>query len=421
MKNLNLINPERRLGGHDFCGVNHANQTEVQTDNLSVSGRSEVSMTLDEQPGNHPVITPLSPCNHPLLPKQKSGKSLIRIGKNVAESHVRKYAGASRVWKYAAMVVLMVTLGVEMWADITLKYMADMPSDWWTPSTSVTMTQSSTNTNRYYYEVSLTSGTTYGFCIYEGNDIYKANVTAKSNEKVQLYKYKDDGTHRVSYTPSSTGTHIFTYDSGTKEIYVGPKSGETIKIAYDVASDHDDWSNLNNYTSAMTESGENYYVDIDLTAVKYYMFVQIKNGDNSYAYWRGSSAVTIDGNPVSVYHYESNAFTQTHKINFTPSAAGKYRFTWNHRYKTIKIQRLYKVTYNANGGSGTLPADSYHLSGSTVTVASNSGPVSKSNYSFGGWNTNNSGSGTNYTAGSGTFTMPASNKPFTPNGRRALH
>ena len=118
MKNLNLINPERRLGGHDFCGVNHANQTEVQTDNLSVSGRSEVSMTLDEQPGNHPVITPLSPCNHPLLPKQKSGKSLIRIGKNVAESHVRKYAGASRVWKYAAMVVLMLCLGVgEMWAD----------------------------------------------------------------------------------------------------------------------------------------------------------------------------------------------------------------------------------------------------------------------------------------------------------------
>ena len=118
MKNLNLINQERRLGGHDFCGVNHANQTEVQTDNLSVSGRSEVSMTLDEQPGNHPVITPLSPRNHPLLPKQKSGKSLIRIGKNVAESHVRKYAGASRVWKYAAMVVLMLCLGVgEMWGD----------------------------------------------------------------------------------------------------------------------------------------------------------------------------------------------------------------------------------------------------------------------------------------------------------------
>ncbi len=118
MKNLNLINPERQLGGHDFCGVNHANQTEVQTDNLSVSGRSEVSMTLDEQPCNHPVITPLSPRNHPLLPKQKSGKSLIRIGKNVAESHVRKYAGASRVWKYAAMVVLMVTLGVgNVWGD----------------------------------------------------------------------------------------------------------------------------------------------------------------------------------------------------------------------------------------------------------------------------------------------------------------
>ncbi len=412
MKNLNLINPERRLGGHDFCGVNHANQTEVQTDNLSVSGRSEVSMTLDEQPGNHPVITPLSPSNHPLLPKQKSGKSLIRIGKNVAESHVRKYAGASRVWKYAAMVVLMVTLGVgEMWADITFYYMADMPSSWWTPSNSVTMTQSSTNTNRYYSEVSLTSGKTYGFCIHEGSDVYKNNSTASTNEKFQLYKYGIDNENRSNYVPSTTGTYIFTYDSGTKEIYIGPKSGAKIKIAYDVASGHDDWSNLNNYTDELTQDGtsENYYIDLDLSAQKYYMFVQIKIGDNSYAYWRGTSAITIDGNPASVYHYESNQHTSKDKLNFTPSAATRYRFIWNHRYKTIKIQRLYQVSYNANGGSGAVPSSTYHLSGSTVTVA-DKGALDKSNYSFAGWNTNNSGSGTNYAAGSGTFTMPASNK-----------
>ena len=412
MKNLNLINPERRLGGHDFCGVNHANQTEVQIDNLSVSGRSEVSMTLDEQPGNHPVITPLSPSNHPLLPKQKSGKSLIRIGKNVAESHVRKYAGASRVWKYAAMVVLMVTLGVgEMWADITFYYMADMPSSWWTPSNSVTMTQSSTNTNRYYSEVSLTSGKTYGFCIHEGSDVYKNNSTASTNEKFQLYKYGIDNENRSNYVPSTTGTYIFTYDSGTKEIYIGPKSGAKIKIAYDVASGHDDWSNLNNYTDELTQDGtsENYYIDLDLSAQKYYMFVQIKIGDNSYAYWRGTSAITIDGNPASVYHYESNQHTSKDKLNFTPSAATRYRFIWNHRYKTIKIQRLYQVSYNANGGSGAVPSSTYHLSGSTVTVA-DKGALDKSNYSFAGWNTNNSGSGTNYAAGSGTFTMPASNK-----------
>jgi len=59
----------------------------------------------------------------------------------------------------------------------------------------------------------------------------------------------------------------------------------------------------------------------------------------------------------------------------------------------------YTVTYNVNGGSGTAPAAQTVNKGASVTLASGSG-LSKSGYSFGGWNTNTAGTGTNYSAGS---------------------
>ena len=69
----------------------------------------------------------------------------------------------------------------------------------------------------------------------------------------------------------------------------------------------------------------------------------------------------------------------------------------------------YKVTYDANGAtSGTAPTDATsYTSGTTVTVKSNSGNLAKTGYTFGGWNTKSDGTGTNYTAGSGTFTITA--------------
>jgi len=59
----------------------------------------------------------------------------------------------------------------------------------------------------------------------------------------------------------------------------------------------------------------------------------------------------------------------------------------------------YTVTYNPNGGSGTIPDSQTVQSGSSVQLRSGSG-LSKSSFIFGGWNTNTSGTGTNYSAGS---------------------
>ncbi|GHU01046.1 hypothetical protein FACS1894147_00150 [Spirochaetia bacterium] len=59
----------------------------------------------------------------------------------------------------------------------------------------------------------------------------------------------------------------------------------------------------------------------------------------------------------------------------------------------------YTVSYVANGGSGIAPASQTVNSGSSVTVAGQ-GSLSRTGCTFNGWNTNSSGTGTAYPAGS---------------------
>ena len=63
------------------------------------------------------------------------------------------------------------------------------------------------------------------------------------------------------------------------------------------------------------------------------------------------------------------------------------------------------VTYNINGGSGTAPTDNNEYDENDVVTVLGQNDITKTGYTFGGWNTNSSGTGTNYTAGTGTFTI----------------
>jgi uncharacterized repeat protein (TIGR02543 family) len=63
----------------------------------------------------------------------------------------------------------------------------------------------------------------------------------------------------------------------------------------------------------------------------------------------------------------------------------------------------YTVTFDINGGRGTVPAKQTVYNGTEITLPGGSG-LSKTNYAFVGWNTNNSGTGTTYYAGS-SFTV----------------
>lgn len=85
--------------------------------------------------------------------------------------------------------------------------------------------------------------------------------------------------------------------------------------------------------------------------------------------------------------------------------AGKAKVTQNVEW-TIE----YKVIYNGNGSTGgTVPIDSNkYLPSATVTVLGNLENLVKTNYTFGGWNTNIYGSGTNYMKDE-TFKMGTTN------------
>jgi Listeria-Bacteroides repeat domain (List_Bact_rpt). len=71
----------------------------------------------------------------------------------------------------------------------------------------------------------------------------------------------------------------------------------------------------------------------------------------------------------------------------------------------------YTVTYDANGGSGSVPIDnSSYREGDNVSVRS-ADTLKKSNYAFKGWSTNSDGIGTLYSEVM-TFTMGSSNVTF---------
>ena len=64
-----------------------------------------------------------------------------------------------------------------------------------------------------------------------------------------------------------------------------------------------------------------------------------------------------------------------------------------------QMQTTYTVTFNGNNGSGTAPAAMTASSDSTITLPG-AGSLTRSGHTFGGWNTNAAGTGTNYNAGS---------------------
>ena len=65
------------------------------------------------------------------------------------------------------------------------------------------------------------------------------------------------------------------------------------------------------------------------------------------------------------------------------------------------------ITQHQTGvvSSGAVPSPGTYAPNSTVMVSSNSGNLSRQGFTFGGWNTLANGSGTNYTAGTGTFNI----------------
>ena len=110
----------------------------------------------------------------------------------------------------------------------------------------------------------------------------------------------------------------------------------------------------------------------------------------------GASAVTIDCSSLNLNtgYITASAAVRIWGVTVTYTSGGG--------------STTYTVTYDGNDAtSGSVPTDNTsYSSGATVTVLGNTGSLAKAGYTFGGWNTQDDGLGTNYTDGN-TFTISA--------------
>ena len=121
----------------------------------------------------------------------------------------------------------------------------------------------------------------------------------------------------------------------------------------------------------------------------------------------GSSITLPNGNTLSKTGYTFSGWNTNYSGTGTNYAAGD-SYTVNNAV-TLYARWInaaapqYTVTFNANGGSGTVPSAQTTNSGSGITLPNSSG-ISKDGYTFGGWNASENGTGTNYAAGD-SFTV----------------
>lgn len=345
-------------------------------------------------------------------------------------SYSHEKQSPQRFGRYAVMLIMLLTLGVgQMWAkgysnktfvylevNGTTKYY-EIATDTWPTDISLlgtwggVLSSQSFNDIRslkvvggaiggwtadkeylsasLYYAVTNSSSTPASWTSFgsiTANYIYK---TSSDN----CFSYKNDGSSDITLTPGTYYLHIKIEDE-----YSGSHTSNVAFTVhrYTVAGSEavlgSDWDK-DDTNNDMTFSGGSTYTltksNVALETGTTYSFKVIKDQDWNQAYPAQNKTFTVAENA----HYN---------VTFTFDAS-------NNEVSNPTITRLYSVTYNGNGNTGGSVSTTYHLNGASVTVAAQ-GTLDKSNYSFGGWNTANDGTGTNYTAGSGSFTMGSSDK-----------
>ena len=129
------------------------------------------------------------------------------------------------------------------------------------------------------------------------------------------------------------------------------------------------------------------------------------SGQTTYTTTGGSCNVTTGTRQQlmsnKTYTFDKTTSTYTRTINFSLKSTGSTISGTSSGSLTVTIPTLtkYTVSYNANGGSGTVSSQTKYY-GVNLTLRSNS--YTRTGYAFSKWNTKAGGSGTAYSAG-GTY------------------
>lgn len=98
--------------------------------------------------------------------------------------------------------------------------------------------------------------------------------------------------------------------------------------------------------------------------------------------------------------FEAIANATQYQISLTAVGTGNYVTSDESAKASVTTLAAYAVTFNANGATGgTVPDAQVKIHGATLVLASNSGSLVRTGYTFAGWNTQADGQGTDYAAG----------------------
>ena len=214
-----------------------------------------------------------------------------------------------------------------------------------------------------------------------------------------------------------------------KKVTSGPTGtatwdGEYI-IVYETSGNGYVWTGVDansNYISASISSNTitkpNDAVSVTIASMTGGYSIRVNGGTNDGKYisgTSGSNTTNFDTNPVAnTLTYSSGvdiASNTSHFVFNSTSGTTRYRYYKSTTYsqsaykKPQLYRKAYTVTYDANGGSGTMTdSNSPYFENSSVTTKTNN--FTRDGYSFNGWNTASDGNGTAYAEGA-TFTISA--------------
>lgn len=215
-----------------------------------------------------------------------------------------------------------------------------------------------------------------------GNAPTAVKATSGSSLSISSYATANSWVDTTRYTSIVYDSHI---------TLTGLSNGNNSKYY----SSNNSWRHYEGDSGAITITA----TDATLTSVTF----NYSNGNSGVLKYDGVNKTS--GTAVSLGGATSAEFTVGHSSG---SKNGNVQITsFSVTYQETSGTTYYSVTYAANGAtSGSVPTDATsYEDGDTVTVATNSGNLAKTGYTFGGWNTSADGTGTNYSAGTGTFTI----------------
>jgi uncharacterized repeat protein (TIGR02543 family) len=139
------------------------------------------------------------------------------------------------------------------------------------------------------------------------------------------------------------------------------------------------------------------------TASKFYQLIDVNCKEYFNSNFESNGTLKENADVTTIGNQTISRDVAGYRFNHAVMSADKKTLTFYY-------DQLFKVTYNANGGRGDLPAKAEYLAGDTVTVAEK-GNLEKTGHTFKGWEVDANNVGLQIE--NGEFTMPARDVVFT--------